>query len=383
MLRASAICFAALSACASAGAKDSADSADSAAGGDSGTSAAVVTVLGGGGFGLAAMDPEDGAEDWEAAAGSVYSPLHTVDGALYALEQDEDFVTIAYDAATGDELFRAPGEADDLTPGPIVLGGRLITGWDDHAVAGVDPDSPAAPVWTAELPGQPAPQAGVIGTFYVVGDDAGYVTALDPADGSVAWQVAAGGPVSGGVVTTSDRVFLARLPATVLALDGATGAVIWSTDLGGGDVWGVVDVGAGAVAASTVGAEDNVVALTADAGEIQWRGSVLSYGADGGLRWSKHGLLVASGGMVSMLDAATGSESWSIFAGNAAISVPAIWGDEAYVSGYRSFSSIDVATGELRWMIDDDPTFGAGAAPCLMLDDGTSVNVSDGRPSSE
>ena len=347
---------------------------------DSGIAGArALSIITGGVLDLVALDPETGTETWRAAAGTTYNALHAADGVVYALEQDSDFTTIAYDLATGSELFRAVGDDEDLTPGPLVTDGVLITGWDRNTVAGLALTAPQTPAWTFEAAASPVGQAAIVAGLYVFGDGEGHVYALDPSDGAVAWEADLGGAVIGGIVATEDSAFTSVVPSTVVRLDGDTGAVSWSADVGPGNLWGLVDVGGERVYASTDDGVENLMALDRGTGAVAWRVDHPTYGPDGGVRLTALGILVPTYGHVTMFDADDGTELWTAVGGSAALTLPMVWDDGAYFSGAGTFTKLDLETGAVDWTLDDRDLFSWFAAPSILLDDGRTLNATDTR----
>ncbi len=66
-----------------------------------------------------------------------------------------------------------------------------------------------------------------------VGAMNGTMTALNSADGSVAWRFAQAGPIPHSAAYADGRVFFGSLDGAVYALDAASGALIWQVQTGG------------------------------------------------------------------------------------------------------------------------------------------------------
>jgi outer membrane protein assembly factor BamB len=121
---------------------------------------------------------------------------------------------------------------------------------------------------------------------------------------------------------------------------------------------------------------DHVVRATSTAGEPLWSHSLTperdseAQAQGGGLAVAGQRLYVASGfGMLSALDAETGSEIWSQKLGNTATGAPTYRDGVVYVvSGDRAGWAIEADTGRVRWQLDgsgDSHNVAGAAAPAV------------------
>jgi glucose dehydrogenase len=143
---------------------------------------------------------------------------------------------IAYDAATGDEVWRTPvglhlndelQELDGPTrvaPGPL---GGVITpmAFADGVVYVPVVNAPATYV----------PDRPNFVTDFSIDGGQGVVVALDAANGSVLWESVLddGSSNFGGATVVNDLVLTSTINGTLYALDRATGAVVWTYDADG------------------------------------------------------------------------------------------------------------------------------------------------------
>ena len=108
----------------------------------------------------------------------------------------------------------------------------------------------------------PAVAAGAV----FVASSEGQVTRIDPANGSVVWQVRLDKPLSGGVGSDGDTVVVAERDGTLIAL-GADGSKRWEVPLGGEAVT-VPAVGQGVVVLRS--SDNRIQAFDSDTGKRRW-----------------------------------------------------------------------------------------------------------------
>jgi outer membrane protein assembly factor BamB len=106
------------------------------------------------------------------------------------------------------------------------------------------------PQWATPVDGVPT-EVVVTDSSLVVGTATGTVYALDPADGTVQWSRAVGGPVEGAPAFADGLLYVVTTGGALTVLDGATGEPVWgASGLGAVSVQpalagGVVYVGSG------------------------------------------------------------------------------------------------------------------------------------------
>jgi outer membrane protein assembly factor BamB len=145
---------------------------------------------------------------WRVQTGIGYSGVTVADGKAITMFEDDAQVMIAYDAASGEELWRQriadayPGR-DGSWNGPIatpVAYGDLVIGFEPWGRLFALATADGSPVWSVHLAddlGAPRPIYGFASSPIVVGDtlvvhggtEAGTVLGFDVATGELRWQV--------------------------------------------------------------------------------------------------------------------------------------------------------------------------------------------------
>ena len=302
-----------------------------------------------------AFDTGDGSELWHVATGSEVSQAPVVAGdVVYVITNGVD-AAFAYDAATGEELWRYDLSASHAAP--AVAGGRLYTtdsGGDVVAIGGSDqfPDAdPVSESTAATTEPEPAPVESTAatsgdddcpGVYFTCGDGAqlpaagrtGRATLAAPA--SPMPVLPASRSSCGGCRLTAHAsrrravvagvVYAACDDGVLYALDAATGAERWRFEGSGlGDVTAVGPL-------VYVNDADVLRALDAATGQERWKAAVpggTSAVVDDGL------LVIGTGdGFLLGLDAATGAERWRFqVSTQGAAHSPALGDGIAYVGG--------------------------------------------------
>jgi outer membrane protein assembly factor BamB len=338
-----------------------------------------------------------------------------VDGVAVVVGPEQ---VLGIDLASGDQVFAAPRELGPSVPAAIAtVGGATAIvyteGWGDG------PPPPPTADETSTTPASPDPTA----TDAAVDDDAaGHLAAIDAVDQRPLWPPV---PVDGvsrtGVTVLDETAVVGVNDGTVTAVDLADGRVAWQRRLGA-QLTTPLAAADGLVVVALQGDVDTqplMVALDAATGEERWRYepsapsfflSALSIGddtafavvtgqaetslvsvdlADGAERWHRRiggttdpgAPPVVSDGAVFVtdlsghshsFDAATGEERWD-FASNFLVlrGAPILVRSALLVPGADGqIDAIDVASGELVWRraADDAPVRAlAGAADLLVV----------------
>jgi eukaryotic-like serine/threonine-protein kinase len=206
-----------------------------------------------------------------------------------------------------------------------------------------------------------AASPAVEGDAVYIGDENGFVSALDEATGAIRWQVPVGAPVN-GPVTVADGIVLVGDDAGVIhGIDAATATSRWTFKTGGPIHSSATIVGDVAVFGSLDG---NLYALDIATGRTAW-GPVTTPGPISRSVAASGGLIYAgSGGLTPDLpatlgayDSATGTLSWSRPLESGNTSTPSVGGGRVFVSGGLDTTSapggrlyaFDATTGAPAW----------------------------------
>ena len=195
---------------------------------------------------------------WRVETGIGYSGVAVAAGKAITMFEDGEQVMVAYDAATGDELWRQriadsyPGR-DGSWNGPIatpVVHGDLVVGFEPWGRLFALSTADGAPVWSVHLAddlGAPRPVYGFASSPIVVGDtlvvhggaEAGTVLGFDVTTGALRWKVGtepadAQSPVA--LTLAGSNMVVAAGAEHIFGIDAATGTVVWEY-AHGGDGW--------------------------------------------------------------------------------------------------------------------------------------------------
>lgn len=232
----------------------------------------------------------------------------------------------------------------------------------------------------------------VDGTLFV-GDDDGYVYAIDAETGSLEWSVETGGDVDATPTVVDGTVYVGSWDETLYALDADDGTEEWTFDVNGSIFFSTAAVEDGTVYVGTT--NETVYAIDAATGDERWNATapqdeirsspavangtvfvgshdtnVYAFDADDGSeRWSSgtgdevwSHPTVADGvvyvgsddGNVYALDADDGSELWSENTGALVRSSPAVWNGTVIVGTYEwQVYAFDADSGNQEWLWDD------------------------------
>jgi outer membrane assembly lipoprotein YfgL len=224
---------------------------------------------------VAVIDAGTGRDVWRASAGAPVIAAAGSDGALVAVvTNDNNLVGMA----DGKVLWRERLSAQAYTA-PFVAGKRVFVLAADRSVSAYDGQT-GRKLWTQQRPGEPLVlrQGGVllaVGDTLVAGQG-GRMAGLNPANGSVRWEVPIASPRG-----TNDVERLVDLVSPVSRLDNSVCARAFQAAIGcvdasrGGLVWtkpansGVGVSGNDAIVVGAV-ADGRVVAWRRDNGERTW-----------------------------------------------------------------------------------------------------------------
>ncbi len=324
--------------------------------------------------GLALRPPLD--EAWQVDADGAFGPAAALvaDGVLVVVTRKGE--VRGYDIETGRKRavvdFREPVEgAAVLTRtmfyAPVAAGKRTLIGYD--FVKGQRRWALRAGPHEAGLllAGDALVAAGMDGT----------VRGIDPADGTVRWNVtpdSAAGFYATPTLLAPGLVAVADDRGRVTALDLDTGTERW-THAVGAPVYETLAASAGLLFVPTT--RGRFVALDADSGEAVWEAEVgdevkLSAPAVG------DGLVVvgASDGRLRALGAASGEERWSFRADGNFAAAPLLTPEVVYAGSLDAhLYALDRATGEMLW----EEELGGRITSAPVLHDGTLIVLAEPR----
>ncbi len=169
---------------------------------------------------------------------------------------------------------------------PVVAAGRVFTIDSGTLVSAFDAGD-GGPIWQTDVAAEEddgwggglAHDGGLL--FATTGN--GEVLALDPADGSVLWRVAAGPPLRTPPAAAQGRIFVVTPDNRLLALDAATGNLLW-THQGFPETASLMGGGSPSIAGSFVivtYTSGEVVTLRAENGREVWSDSLAQAGQTG------------------------------------------------------------------------------------------------------
>jgi outer membrane protein assembly factor BamB len=274
-----------------------------------------------------------------------------------AAEPDGTDTTIVYTEGWGDG---PPTRTPTAAASPTEPGGTSTEAGGQSRLAAFDLRTEEAPWPPVRLDGVSRTGVTIADGIAFVGTDAGEVTAVDLADGSVDWRAEAGATV-GTPLTVADGLVLVgaqgdrdQQPA-VVALDVETGEQRWRHEpaVASAVVSAVSVQGDTAFSIFTGLSEASVVAIGMEDGAERWRrraGAAFDVAVPPVLGGGSV-FVVDLLGHVRALDVATGEERWD-FALNAPVfrSVPTLVGSSLLVPTLEGdLSVIDIDSGELVW----------------------------------
>ena len=241
-------------------------------------STAYVGDVGGG---VTAIDVASGEVRWTGDVGSVVSGAVTVDdGRALATAfggREKTSEVVAFDAATGDEEWRASLEgASNLVSTPVVADGRILVLDALGGVLAFDAEDGRS-LWRSEVinpiapSGQPFLLQGIGAAAPVSAD--GRVFAVDVTGRAYAFDAETGAPLWDHALNdpsrftppllAEDQLLVPTDSGTLSAIDVATGHLRWRVDAGADFLRGLADAGDELVAAT--GLDDGgLVAFSAD-----------------------------------------------------------------------------------------------------------------------
>jgi outer membrane protein assembly factor BamB len=273
-----------------------------------------VIYLASGDGDVQALNTDTGALLWRASVGQALAAGVGSDGRFVSVVTRGNEV-VTFDA--GREVWRKRVSSAVVTP-PLVAGERVFVMSVDRAVSAFDAVD-GRRLWTYSKPGEALTlaQAGVVAAFrntLLVGQSQ-RLTALDPLQGTVLWDVAMATPrgtneverladLLGPMTRLASRVCARAFQSAVACADASTGSLLWSRNVGG-----LKTVGANAELVFGADASDRISAWKAGSGDVAWTNEKLLYrGLSGALAVGPLVVFGDSEGYVHFLDASTGEQ---------------------------------------------------------------------------
>ena len=289
------------------------------------------------GAALIDIDPRDGTPRWmagDAALSSVHAVLPLA-GVVVGRGSDcrGSNVEIAWDRATGDELWRTDPWMD---PAPVVPNNQYVRSIQlgdvagtvalprPDSVVGVEPSSGTIR-WTftpdsgSVIGVSPAAELFVVGTI----DDLGGVTyqGLDPSTGASRWSTTLDQSRFDGAFTAGDHLVVVpgydAAGAVMLALDADDGTTRWEAPAAAGSDRGLPEIAANDVVVATTDA-GQVIGLDPDSGTQRWQladgywlAGQRSSSQENGALLRPGAVHVVSSDGVSLVDAERGDIVWT------------------------------------------------------------------------
>jgi len=279
------------------------------------------------------------------ADGRIY--VGSENNTLYALDRSDG--TETWVVETGGPVRSTPAVAD----------GTVYVGTDEGRVLAVDAES-GAPEWDIEVDGRVRASPAVADGRVHVGSGNGAVYAIDTATGEQVWafeepegRVDTAPAVVTGGTETDLRVYVGSEDGRVYAIDGISGTGLWSFETSQGPVTGSPAVAGGRVYVGG-GIDEQVYALTADSGEVDWQfdtggATVTSPAVVDGRVYA-----ASRAGGSSTLHALEGGEQRWTFESDLELTAPAVADGRIYV-GSRAGTVYAVTTeGEADWSFAAD-----------------------------
>jgi outer membrane protein assembly factor BamB len=256
---------------------------------------------------LTAFDAANGTPVWQASLPGVVLGTPSVQGGLVlvgidrAVKRTTNGFVVALNASTGATVWKKPV---GKLPGGDITSSTSVTTTPNYAYVTLSSGRVdelgirhGYLFWqSAVLPGCVVSQPSVAGGLVVVGGGGGYLSALHASDGTLAWQdtLESGGcgqSAANWLPAISQGTVYAGLLNAVAAVSLSSGAVKWQND-SVTSVFFPLSVTAATVIASpvTVGANENLVALSRSSGSVVWQttvsGEIAGTATFGGLAWA-------------------------------------------------------------------------------------------------
>jgi len=223
-------------------------------------------------------------------------------------------VVYALDAATGEEKWRRDIDstilgAVTMQPATETEAARLyVIGQDDGALHCLSADD-GTPLWTSDpidrCDGSPSSAPGVL----AFGSCASALHVVSAEDGAILHNISLGADaqVAGGVAIRGNSLFSGSQSGEVFHADWSDGSLLWTNTDAGGEVFTTPAVSADRVVFGAM--DDHFYSLDRATGTLQWK--VAARGMTTSPVIARDKLVVAAGGVLSILALDSGEELWS------------------------------------------------------------------------
>ncbi len=327
---------------------------------------------------------------------AVSAAAAVADGRIYVGSENNRLY--ALDRSDGTEMWRVDTGAP-VRSTPAVVDGTVYASNDGGRVLAVDAET-GAPQWDLTVGGRVRGSPAVADGRVHVGSGNGAVYAIDAADGGQVWafeepeeRVNTAPAVVTGEGETDLRVYVGSEDGRVYAIDGISGNEVWSFETSEGPVTGSPAVAGGRVYVGG-GIDEQVYALAADSGEVDWQF------ATGGATVTSPAVVdgrvyVASraGGRSTLHALEAGEERW-VFEGDLELTAPAVADGRVYVASRAGTVYAVDSDGQTDWSFEADGPVQSSLAVAgdrlyfgtktgvvyALTEDGDAV-VGDGQPS--
>jgi len=206
--------------------------------------------------------------------------------------------------------------------------------------------------------GSPVVQDGVV----YVGDESGYVSAIEEATGTILWQLDVGAAINSGLSVADGLVIVGDDNGVIHALTAVGGAETWHHQTGGPVHSSSAVIDSVVYAASLDG---NLYALDLATGTLHWPAPVATSGAvsrgiavaNGVIYAGSGGATATDAGALGAYDAATGARLWTAPLQPGNTSTPMVADGKVFVSGgldgpaeaTHLLYAFDAVTGQAVW----------------------------------
>jgi outer membrane protein assembly factor BamB len=247
-------------------------------------------------------------------------------------------------------------------PGPVPVARAEWPSYrGDPALNGVAPGAltlPLAERWSFQAGKGIVPSPVVAGGRLFVGCDDHQLYALDAERGTQLWKHATQDIIEAPALVVGERVFAGVTDGTLLALDAASGAPLWQYQTGDKILGGANLLVLDGEAHVVVGSYDaNVYCLRAADGELRWKFETANYVNGTPAVWGEKIVFGGCDAILHVLDGRTGKELQALELGNdsqVAGSV-ALRDGRAHFGHYgNAFVCVDLAENRLVWSFPDE-----------------------------